>query len=194
MGTAGARAEGRSIDLATRFMGADRVDRAARLEARMGEDLLIGVDDGLGRGADGRIVVYMDLIGRVEGRARWTADDALRFTMETVPAKRDRVLRQVDKVEGMSVELRSDSRGSTRIVPRFPDAVVTTGDGRRWGASVENVSRSGAYLRTDAPAAVGDILEVGATRAKVSRLTDDGVAVAFTRLVPLDQFDDGFRP
>ena len=55
---------------------------------------------------------------------------------------------------------------------------------------VRDLSRSGVALEADRIPAVGAVVSVGRMKGHVVRILDQGMAVQFVRLVPLEMFDD----
>lgn len=135
-----------------------------------------------------RVIVYLDLIGRVEGTASRVDATGLDLAIVAPPAKWERLRRQFAIVAAMAPEDRVNLRGHRRIAPDRPDVRLTSADGSEVEAQVRDVSRSGAAVTSDMRPEVGSIVTLGATRGRVARLLDGGFAVQFLRLLPLETF------
>ncbi|KQP61852.1 hypothetical protein ASG40_03805 [Methylobacterium sp. Leaf399] len=70
-------------------------------------------------------------------------------------------------------------RAAPRIVPREQEVVVTTALGATIPGRVLNISVSGAAVSLDRPLAVGTLIMIGNTPAKVARAFDNGIGAAF---------------
>ena len=66
-----------------------------------------------------------------------------------------------------------------RIVPDAADVVVTTPHGSMIPGRVLNVSVSGAAVSVDEPIAIGTLIMIGSTPAKVARSFENGIGAAF---------------
>ena len=75
--------------------------------------------------------------------------------------------------------LDGDHRQFMRTSPRDARTTVTFADGATIDARLENVSRTGAAVSSDHPAAPGEAVSVGRVPAHVVRVFDGGFAVAF---------------
>lgn len=75
--------------------------------------------------------------------------------------------------------LEGDHRQFMRTTPRDARTAVTFSDGTTIDARLANVSRTGAAVSSDHPAAPGEVVSVGRVPAHVVRVFDGGFAVAF---------------
>ena len=135
-----------------------------------------------------RVIVYLDLIGRIEGTATQVDDTGLDLAIVAPPAKRERLRRQFATVAAMAPEDRANVRGHRRVVSDRPDVRLTSADGVETAAQVRDISRSGAAVSSHVLPEVGAVVILGTTRGRVVRLLDGGFAVQFLRLLPLETF------
>ena len=70
-------------------------------------------------------------------------------------------------------------RVHARIVPDAADVVVTTPYGSTIAGRVINVSVSGAAVSVDEPIAIGTLIMIGSTPAKVARRFENGIGASF---------------
>lgn len=135
------------------------------------------------------VELYLEEYGRFEGKVVLSFSTGFTMTFEATSRRRERIAIQLaclsrrQEVDG--VELRRHDR----IVPFRPGSTITL---RRetFPCQIRNISRSGALLATFVRAQVGVRLTLGrSTNSEVMRLTDDGFAVQFMRLLPLETFD-----
>ncbi len=175
------------LDLDGRILvdGADMRCKVPWVRGRMAR---VGIGQPTGFVPGRRVIVYLDLIGRVEGTASRVDATGLDLAIVAPPAKWERLRRQFATVAALAPEDRVNLRGHRRIVPDRPDVRLTSADGSEIGAHVRDVSRSGAAVTSDMRPEVGSIVTLGATRGRVARLLDGGFAVQFLRLLPLETF------
>ena len=135
-----------------------------------------------------RVIVYLDLIGRIEGTATHVDATGLELAIAAPPAKWERLRRQFVTVSAMAPEDRANVRGHRRVVSDRPDVRLTSADGIETAAQVRDLSRSGAAVTSHVLPEVGGVVTLGSTRGRVVRLLDGGFAVQFLRLLPLETF------
>ena len=87
---------------------------------------------------------------------------------------------------------RENLRGHRRIVPESPHVVMALPDGSSTHVRVQDVSRSGAAVRSGMVPEHGTVVTLGATRGRIVRLFEGGFAVAFLRLLPLESFGPAY--
>lgn len=143
--------------------------------------------------SDGRVVVYLDLVGRIEGEAVWTSDDAFSLGIAAPPDKRVRLARQFAKLARLPPDGRDELRGQHRVKPDVDAVEVVRGTGERIRATLVDLSRSGAAIRSMTLPREYEDVTVGRTPARVVRRFEGGFAVAFRRLLPLETFEASYR-
>lgn len=175
------------LDLDGRVM-VDGVDVRCRVPWVRGRTAHVSMAQPAGFAPGDRVIVYLDLIGRLEGVASPLDATSLELAIVAPPAKWERLRRQFSTVAAMAPEDRANLRGHRRIVPDHPDVRLTSTDGVDTPAQLRDLSRSGAAVTSHIPPQVGSIVALNSTRGRVVRLLDGGFAVQFLRLLPLESF------
>ncbi len=139
-----------------------------------------------------RVVVYMELLGRVEGIGSQVGSSEFDVEIAAPAAKWGRLQRQFAIVAAMAPGDRENLRGHRRIALDAPDVQVSLTDGWTTGARIRDVSRSGAAVTSGAVPEVGSLVTLGSTRGRVVRLLEEGFAVQFLRLLPLERFGPAY--
>lgn len=143
------------------------------------------------RGAIGeKVVLYFDTIGRLEGEiVRHTLDGfAISFSMTS--ARRDRLADLLTWMINHDYVGLPEDRRHRRISPHQTASIMTLADGGVAPVEVVDVSVSGVGLRSDVIPPLGARVEVGRRGGKVVRHFDGGLAVEFSRLIPIEEFDE----
>lgn len=93
----------------------------------------------------------------------------------------DRIARELLIVAKKQVDAHEPIRVHARIVPRERDVRVTLDDGATAKAAIVNVSASGVGLMIDPRPAIGSLITIGRTAARVARQFDGGIGAIFVR-------------
>jgi hypothetical protein len=157
-------------------------DRAARVG-------VAGVAESL---AGHRAILYLDLVGRIEGTVSWVGRAEVEVDVTAPSAKWLRLQQQFAVLAAMAPDDRNNLRGYRRIALDVPEVELSLPDGRTMGARIRDVSRSGAAVLSGMALEVGTLVTLGTTRGKVVRQLDDGFAVQFLRLLPLEWFTPAY--
>jgi hypothetical protein len=139
-----------------------------------------------------RAILYLDLIGRVEGTIAWASSAEIDVAIEAPSAKRLRLQQQFEKLAAMAPDERENVRGHRRITLTAPDVALWLMDGMTTMARVRDISRSGAAVIATILPETGTIVVLGSTRGRVVRQFADGFAIQFLRLLPLELFGPSF--
>ncbi|PWB84344.1 MAG: pilus assembly protein PilZ [Methylocystaceae bacterium] len=137
-----------------------------------------------------RIVLYLEEWGRFEGAVIRSFDRGFTVAFEATDSKRAHMAMQLAWLSRHRLLDGSAIRGHQRIVPNHPFTTFTLAD-VTLPCEIIDLSRRGAALKTGVKVQNGVKLTLGkGTRAEVVRQTEDGFAVQFQRLLPLEQFDE----
>lgn len=137
-----------------------------------------------------RVICYLDQLGRVEGTiARLFAQG---FAMQmTVPViKREKLADQLTWLANRHTLGLPEDRRHERIVPRNQRTTLLMPDGREALVKLIDVSLSGAAVSTDLRPPIGTPVTIGHTPGNVVRVFGNGIAIEFSRLLPIADFDD----
>lgn len=140
----------------------------------------------------GRAVLYLDLIGRVEGLMSWMGPRQIDVAIEAPKTKWLRLQQQFSVLAAMAPAERENVRGYRRIALNVPDVSLWLTNGLTLQASVRDISRSGAAVQASVLPEPGSIVTLGSTRGRVVRQFADGFAVQFLRLLPLERFGPSY--
>lgn len=136
------------------------------------------------------VVLYLDFLGRIQGKVVRTMFGTFAVEFEASPYKRDRLKEQLDWLETQPETQLVDARRSERISPVKRDAVLTH-DGVSYPVKIIDVSRAGAAVQTDLDLPEGTVVTLGMdVKGRVSRTFFGGVGIAFFRLLPFTRFDE----
>ncbi|MFN3888833.1 MAG: PilZ domain-containing protein [Beijerinckiaceae bacterium] len=140
-----------------------------------------------------RVVVYLEHLGRLEGDIVRHLKDGFAIQLRLSPKKRDKIADTLTWLVNRSeLGLREDRRHE-RIEPVHKRVGVTLTDGSHHPGMLVDVSLSGAYVRCAMLPQFGETVTVGATPGRVVRVTEEGFALEFLRLLPMDTFDNRVR-
>jgi hypothetical protein len=140
-----------------------------------------------------RVIVYLDQIGRVEGVVARQLENGFALALNVTMMKREKLAEQLTWLANRHALGMPEDRRHERIVPAYTRAMVTMADGTVFSAKLIDVSLSGAAVKSDARVAMGMVVQIGGTQGRVVRIFDDGFAVEFSRLLPVDRFDDKIK-
>lgn len=140
-----------------------------------------------------RVVVYIDEIGRLEGQIVRPVEGGFAMKFDMTPAKRDRLADRIMWLANRDLFEGGDRRRDERITPVHQDVKLTFADGRALMARVLEVSLSGAVIETEQSPTDGELVTIGSTKGRVTRVQGEFFAVEFVRLLPADTFDENVR-
>lgn len=137
-----------------------------------------------------RVIVYLEQIGRIEGKVTRLTPSGFAMTIATTMRKRDKLASQLTWLANRALLGLPEDRRHFRIVPNNPLTIVTLPDGARINARVIDISLSGAAFVTDARLKAGGPITIGSTPARVVRVSENGVAAEFVTPFSPDNFDE----
>lgn len=137
-----------------------------------------------------RVVVYLDDIGRIEGRVVRMVSGGFAMTIASTQRKRDKLASQLTWLANRSILGLPEDRRHERIVPRAQLVVAKLDDGREITCRLIDISISGAAMTCDVRLEKGMELMVGSTPARIVRATDGGIAVEFRTPLPRERFNE----
>jgi hypothetical protein len=137
-----------------------------------------------------RVVVYLEHIGRIEGKVARHVPQGFAMAISATLRKRDKIANQLTWLANRDALGLPEDRGHERIVPKNPSTTIRLPSGREFPATLIDVSRSGAAVSIDRPPPIGLSLTLGRTPGKVVRHFQGGIAVEFLLPISPDRFDD----
>jgi PilZ domain len=146
------------------------------------------------RGAIGeRVVVYLDQLGRVEGRVVRHTERGFAIQMTMPFAKREKIANQLTWLVNRDTLGIPEGRSHERIVPHRRHSILHVDGDHEHIVQLIDVSVSGAAVSTSAKPAVGTKVKLGQTNSEIVRVFDGGVAVRFDQPIPADKFDENVK-
>lgn len=125
------------------------------------------------------VIVYIDHIGRVEGKITRLFDGGFAVSIRASAKKRDKLASVLTWLANRHELNLPEDRRHSREAPRDPFTTITLPDGTQKNARILDMSLSGAALAVDVPVRVGEPLIVGKIKTRVVRKFDEGIAVEF---------------
>ncbi|MGL4812980.1 MAG: PilZ domain-containing protein [Beijerinckiaceae bacterium] len=138
-----------------------------------------------------RVVVYLDQLGRLEGRVTRTVSGGFAMTINATIRKRDKLASQLTWLANRHTLGLPEDRRHERIIPRNPVVTMRVGDTHEVICRLIDVSVSGAAMTCDIRMEKGLEVIVGSTPARIVRVTDGGIAVEFRVPLTPDRFHEG---
>jgi hypothetical protein len=178
------------LSLSGRFMRADRSEYTCHLK-----DISVGgaaiatphIPD-----VGERVVVYLDLLGGLEGIVSRHISDGFAFVFQVTEHKREKLAAQIMWLinrEDFPDEL---GRRHERAGTRGRRTTLKVEDGVIIDAELLNLSASSASVGTPARPPIGSFVVAGKTRAIVRRHHENGVGLQFLSLLSPEALRDSF--
>ena len=181
------------VRLPGRFLIQGLDEAQCTLVTATGRDVYVTTGDVQGTPTTDRIVLYLELMGRIEGTATWLGRNQMEVRISAPPAKLMRLQQQFALLAGMPPQDRENLRGHRRIRLDAPDVCLSLQGDEAVTVRIKDVSRSGAAIQAPIVPPMGEPVTLGSTRGRVVRVLEDGFAVQFARLLPLEAFGVGYR-
>lgn len=146
------------------------------------------------RGAVGeRVVIYLDQIGRVEGKIVRHTERGFALALSMPYVKREKVANQLTWLVNRDILGLPEDRRYERIVPLRRHAILIMNGKNEHVVKLIDISISGAAISSTLQPSIGAKVQLGQTRGSVVRLFDGGFAVAFDHMLSPDRFDENFK-
>jgi hypothetical protein len=170
-----------------RFTAPDRRDYFCRAIDMSAEVVALRSDYAPDVGA--RVALHLERWGKFEGTVIRAFAGGFTLDLEVADRSRAHVAMQLAWLSRHAIA-EAAFRAHERLTPRRR-AITFTVQGVTLPCEILDLSRSGASLRTSVKVPDGAAVTIGRkTPAEVARQTEDGFAVRFRRLLPLDGFDE----
>jgi hypothetical protein len=137
-----------------------------------------------------RVVVYLDCIGRIDSICVRDLGQGFVVSVKATLRRREKIAEQLTWLANQQTLGMEDLRSFGRIVPRRVQTTLSFENGTNMPARIVDLSRSGVAVVADCIPAVGSVVCVGRMKGRVVRSLDQGIAVQFVRLIPLEMFDE----
>jgi hypothetical protein len=168
------------VNLLGRYMLADRREYPCQVQDMSpgGMALVAPVSGKAGE----RVVAYVDHLGRLEGTVVRVYATGFAMTIAATSRKRDKLAAQLTWLANRHILGLPEDRRHERIVPRNPRTVMVMPNGVSVTCRIVDMSLSGAAIVSETKPPIGALIWLGKTQGRVVRVSDDGIAVEFTRL------------
>jgi hypothetical protein len=140
-----------------------------------------------------KVIVYLDTLGRVEGKIVRHLEDGFALSLNTSLAKRDKLGDQLTWIANRQTLGLPEDRRHERITPRNASTLMKLMDGREFRVRVIDISLSGVALKSDYQPPLLTKVTVGDTPGRVIRHFEGGVAIEFSRLLPAEDFNNDIK-
>lgn len=137
-----------------------------------------------------RIVIYLDQIGRVEGRVARRTEGGFSVSLQATARKRDKIASQLTWLANRQALGLPEDRRHERIVPLQTAVALRLESGREFAVRLIDVSLSGAGVSMANPPPLGAAITLGRTAGRVVRHLGGGLAVEFLLPLSPDRFDE----
>jgi PilZ domain-containing protein len=127
-----------------------------------------------------RVIAYIDHIGRIEGVIARQFPGGFALTITSTTHKREKLAAQLTWLANR--DILPDQRRHRRIAPLNPSARIVLPNGFPLECRVIDISQSGAAIASGQRPAIGALVTIGKTPARVARHIEEGFAVEFIRL------------
>lgn len=140
-----------------------------------------------------RVIVYLDMIGRLEGRIVRHLEDGFAIKLINSLIKRDKLGDQLTWIANRQSLGLPEDRRHERIAPRTPASTLKTVEGREYPVRIIDISLSGVAVKCEFQPPLLSKVVIGNTNGRVVRHFDGGVAIEFLRLLPAENFDQNIK-
>jgi hypothetical protein len=137
-----------------------------------------------------RVVVYLDHIGRVEGKITRLLDNGFAMTVGATPRKREKLAAQLTWLANREILNLPEDRRHDRIVPRNAMGWLKFENGSEMECRIIDLSLSGAALSGAMRPEVGTPVTIGRVQARVVRHLEEGFAIEFGHPQALETVED----
>ena len=141
-----------------------------------------------------RVVVYLDHVGRVEGKISRLFSGGFAVLLRVPERKRERLADQLTWLANRTILTSIEDRRHERTVPMEASSILALPDGRQIECTILDMSVSGASIASPVYPEIGTVVVLGRTRGRVVRHHDEGVAIEFAGAPDLARLSGHFQP
>lgn len=176
------------VSIAGRYMLENKQEFPCRTVDASPGGLLIA---GPAKGTIGeRVVFYFEELGRLEGMIVRHVDVGFAVALILPASKRERVADLLTWMANSDADDAVAGRRHKRIAPKQTAVDMIAEGGATVPVEIVDVSVSGVGLRCETLPRVGSRVEIGRRSGRVVRHFNGGLAVEFSRLIPIEEFDE----
>jgi len=165
------------IILSGRYMLQDRSEHSCQVIDISPGDVALKAER-IGRMGE-RVVVYLEHIGRIEGRITRVFADGFAMTIKASQRKRDKLASQLTWLANRHELDLPEERRYERVTPANPMSTVRSPDGHEHPCRIVDLSVSGAAVETAVKPPIGSTIFLANLRGIVVRHFEHGFALEF---------------
>lgn len=125
------------------------------------------------------VIVYLDQIGRIEGKISRTVYGGFAMTVRGTARKRSKLADQLTWLASRDILDLPEDRLHGRVALRNPIAVLTLEDGSKMTCRIIDLSVSGAAIVAERLPSLESLVMLGNVQSRVVRYLEGGFAVQF---------------
>ena len=129
-----------------------------------------------------RIVIYLDTLGRIEGKIVRVNKDGFALQLSASGYKREKIANQLTWLINKDRVSRIEDRRHDRIIPKKTTIKITMANGDSSDCQILDVSLGGAAVWLEPKPSVGELVTLGLTRGRVVRHTEQGISIEFLEI------------
>lgn len=135
---------------------------------------------------DDSVIVYLDHVGRLEGKVARLYEGGFALVFETSVRGREKLIARIAWLKNHEHFGMPDMRASNRIEPKNTNSEIKLSDGRTYPAKIIDISLSGAALSSDVRPALGAQVFLSGMQGTVVRHFPEGIAIEFAKQLEQD--------
>ncbi|MEE9375165.1 MAG: PilZ domain-containing protein [Rhizobiaceae bacterium] len=132
------------------------------------------------------VIMYLDHIGRLDGKVVNLFDSGFAMTISGTARKREKLSARIEWLKAHNEFGLEDHRRHERITPRNINSEIKLTDGRAYPIEIIDISLSGAAVKTEVKPAIGSQITLSGMQGQVVRHFAEGVAIEFSKPAPLE--------
>jgi hypothetical protein len=136
------------------------------------------------------VIVYLDQIGRIEGKINRVIHGGFAMTVSGTARKRDKLANQLTWLASRDILDMPEDRLNGRVVLRNPIAMLTHEDGSKMTCRIIDLSVSGAAVVAENPPSLNSLVLLGNVRSRVVRYLEGGFALQFANAQLAENLED----
>ncbi len=129
-----------------------------------------------------RVVIYLDTMGRIEGKLVRAYEDGFALHLNASSYKREKIANQLTWLVNKNHLNLMEDRQHGRIVPKKTRAKISMIDGSTLDCQIQDVSLGGGAVAVEPKPDVGQLVTLGLTRGRVVRHTEQGISIKFLEI------------
>ena len=128
------------------------------------------------------LVLYIDTLGRIEGKVVRTFEGGFGLQLTASGYKREKIANQLTWLVNKNKLSSIDDRQHDRFTPRNSKAKLTLEDGTVLDCAIVDISLGGAAVIVEPVPDIGQLVLLGLTRGQVVRHSGNAVSIQFAEI------------